>query len=243
MQNAFVFLPSLGLLATLVLGVTNVHAQNTQIASFAKAKKLLPQVYADHQQTFYCGCPYTDKTADFASCGYQPKGKPEAARRLQWEHVVPAENFGRSFPEWRDGAPACVDNRGNAFKGRNCASKASLPFRFMEADLYNLMPESAETNRLRSNYQMGMVPGEDRNFGTCDVEIKDRTFEPRPEIRGDIARMYFYMDQAYPGRGIISRQLRPLLEVWSKEDPVDDWERERTRRIERLQSNANPFVR
>jgi len=95
----------------------------------------------------------------------------------------------------------------------------------MEADLYNLMPESAETNRLRSNYQMGTISGEDREFGSCDVEIKDRTFEPRPEIQGDIARMYFYMDQAYPGRGIVSRQLRPLLKVWNKEDPVDDWNR------------------
>jgi deoxyribonuclease-1 len=47
--------------------------------------------------------------------------KQEQARRLQWEHVVPAENFGRSFPEWRDGDPTCVDNRGKAFKGRNCA--------------------------------------------------------------------------------------------------------------------------
>jgi deoxyribonuclease-1 len=56
------------------------------------------------------------------------------------------------------------------------------------------MPESADTNRQRSNYQVGMVPGEDRAFGSCDVEMKDRTFEPRPEIRGDIVRIYFYMD-------------------------------------------------
>ena len=137
LPNAFVFLPSLGLLAALLLGASSVHAQNTQIGSFAKARKLLPQVYASHEQTFYCGCPYTDTTVDFTSCGYHPKGKPETARRLQWEHVVPAENFGRSFPEWREGAPACVDNKGNAFKGRNCASKVSATYRFMEADLYN----------------------------------------------------------------------------------------------------------
>ena len=105
------------------------------------------------------------------------------------------------------------------------------------------MPESADTNRQRSNYQVGMVPGEDRAFGSCDVEIKDRTFEPRPEIRGDIVRIYFYMDQAYPGRGIVSRQLRPLLEVWSNADPVDEWEKERAQCIERLQGNANPFVK
>jgi deoxyribonuclease I len=75
------------------------------------------------------------------------------------------------------------------------------------------------------------------------VKVHDRTFEPRPEIRGDIARIYFYMDQAYPGHGILSRQSRRLFEVWSHEDPVDNWERERAQRIERTQGNANPFVR
>jgi deoxyribonuclease-1 len=92
-------------------------------------------------------------------------------------------------------------------------------------------------------YSMGMLPGEPREFGACDVKVHARTFEPRPEIRGDIARIYFYMDQAYPGHGILSRQNRRLFEAWSREDPVDDWERERARRIERTQGNANPFVR
>ena len=74
----------------------------------------------------------------------------------------------------------------------------------MEADLYNLMPEAAETNRLRSNYDPAMIAEEQRAFGACDIEIQDRTFEPRPEIRGDISRIYLYMDYAYPGRGILS---------------------------------------
>jgi deoxyribonuclease-1 len=113
----------------------------------------------------------------------------------------------------------------------------------MEADLYNLVPESAETNRLRSNFSPGMLSGEPRSFGACDLEIQDRTFEPRPDIRGDIARIYFYMDQAYPGRGIVSRQNRRLFAVWDREDPVDAWERERARQIEAVQGNANPFIR
>ena len=52
-----------------------------------------------------------------------------------------------------------------------------------------------------------------------------------------------YMDKAYPGRGIISRKNRKLFKSWHKQDPVDDWERERARRIERIQGNGNPFVR
>lgn len=112
----------------------------------------------------------------------------------------------------------------------------------MEADLYNLQPAIGEVNGLRSNYSMEMIPGERRAFGTCDVEIEGHKIEPRPEIRGDIARTYRYMHHAYPGRGIISRSNEKLFEAWDKLDPIDDWERERARRIERIQGNRNVFV-
>jgi len=217
-------------------------AQNTTIDSFNRAKKLLTQVFAGHETEFYCGCPYAGHEVDLASCGYQSKKDPDRAKRLEWEHVVPAEAFGQSFPEWREGHPACVDSKGKAFKGRNCARKMAPLFRHMEADLYNLQPAIGEVNWLRSNYSMEMIPGEKREFGACDVEIENRKIEPRSEIRGDIARTYLYMDWAYPGHGIISRSNQKLFAAWNKEDPVDDWERERARRIEALQGNRNPFI-
>ena len=98
-------------------------------------------------------------------------------------------------------------------------------------------------NGLRSNYSFGMIPGEKREFGTCDFEIEDRKAEPAPEIRGNIARIYFYMDAAYPKRGIISKKNRKLFQAWDKQDPVDQWECERCERIERIQGNENPFVK
>jgi endonuclease I len=42
---------------------------------------------------------------------------------------------------------------------------------------------------LRSNCSMAMIDGEQRQFGACDIEIADRKIEPRPAIRGDIARI------------------------------------------------------
>jgi deoxyribonuclease-1 len=218
-------------------------AGNTTIQSFNKAKKLMRQVFAGHERTFYCDCAYDGTTVDVQSCGYQPKKPSKRARQLEWEHVVPAEAFGQSFPEWREGHPDCVDRKGKAFKGRNCAGKMAIPFRYMEADLYNLQPAIGEVNQLRANFSMAMIDGEARQFGSCDLEIEDRKVEPRPDIRGDIARTYFYMDAAYPGRGVISDKNRKLFEAWDKEDPVDAWERERVSRIEQLQGNPNPFVK
>jgi len=84
----------------------------------------------------------------------------------------------------------------------------SKAFRYMEANLYNLTPEAAATNRIYSNYAAAMIPAEKRAFGSCDIEIENRIFEPRPEIRGDIARIYLYMDHAHPKNGILSRQKR-----------------------------------
>jgi deoxyribonuclease-1 len=195
-----------------------------------------------HETEFYCGCAYVGNEVELASCGYQPKKDPDRAKRLEWEHVVPAEAFGQSFSEWREGHSSCVDSKGKAFKGRNCARKMATFFRHMEADLYNLQPAIGEVNWLRSNYSMEMIPGEKREFGACDVEIENRKIEPRPEIRGDIARTYMYMEWAYPGHGVLSRSNQKLFAAWDKEDPVDDWERERARRIEAIQGNRNPFI-
>ena len=51
-----------------------------------------------------------------------------------------------------------------------------------------------------------------------------------------------YMDSAYPGRGIISKKNRKLFEAWNKIDPVDGWECDRAKRIERIQGNRNDVV-
>ena len=70
----------------------------------------------------------------------------------------------------------------------------------MQADMFNLYPAIGEVNGRRSNYSMAIINGEKREFGKCDVEIKNRKVEPREEIRGEIARTYLYMDSVYPGR-------------------------------------------
>jgi deoxyribonuclease-1 len=112
----------------------------------------------------------------------------------------------------------------------------------MEADLYNLVPAIGEINARRGNNRMAEISGEEREHGTCDVEVGDGRFEPRDEVKGDVARIYFYMAAAYPKHANLSRQNQQLFEVWAKADPVDDWERKRGRRIAKIQGNSNPFI-
>jgi len=234
-------------LITVFVFATSVHAgskSNTTIQSFRKAKKILvKQVYRGHQTTFYCESQYTQGRHVIHSNGYVSKTRSKRAHRLEWAHIVPAHTFGQSFVEWREGHEACVDRKGKPFKGWNCVRKRSIKFRYMESDLYNLVPAIGEINGLRSKYGFAMIPGEKREFGTCDIEIESRKAEPRPEVRGDIARIYFYMNWAYPGHDIISKKNQKLFEAWDKEDPVDDWECERSKRTEDIQRNENPFVK
>jgi deoxyribonuclease-1 len=200
------------------------------IRTFSEAKRLASEVYLDRKETFYCGCDFDEKKrVDSASCGYLPRKNNKRAQRIEWEHVVPAHALGQSRQCWRE--PICTNSKGKAYKGRQCCEKVDPVFRAMVSDLRNLVPAIGELNGDRSNYTFSMIEGEERNYGACDFEVDRslRKVEPRPEIRGDIARTYFYMHETYDLP--LSGKQRQLFEVWDREDPVSEWEVTRNARI------------
>ncbi|WP_141732305.1 endonuclease I family protein [Oligoflexus tunisiensis] len=224
--------PEPGPETTAILSFSPQHPKD-----FDEAKNLLRKLHP-RGVDIYCGCPYDlerKNRIDAAACGY--KGKGARSRRIEWEHVVPASVFGQRFSEWKNGHPSC-ENRGRKRKGRECARSTSDVFARMEADLYNLLPAIGELNAARSNYPFGDVGGEPREFGRCDFEVGHRVAEPRREIRGDLARIYFYMDARYPGFEIVNRKNEGLLSAWDREDPMDEAERDRVQRIQRIQGNS-----
>ena len=219
------------------------QAQNTQVESFSLAKKHLADIFARHPVTVYSGCRYAGKTVDYGTCSYVPAKPGVRSKRIEWEHVVPAEAFGRAFPAWRDGHPDCVDRHGKLFRGRHCAAKVDREYRRVEADMYNLFPEVGELNARRSNYAAGPVARSEQAVDTGRGRIGDRRFEPPDGAKGVVARAYLYMDAAYPDLRLLSRQKRQVFEAWSAQNPVDAWECERAGRIARVQGNSNEFVR
>ena len=178
------------LLGALILAPAIVFAAgNERIQSFSQAKKILErEIYADHRVTLYCGAKFDERKRVELPAGFMTPKHAARAERVEWEHVVPAENFGRAFPEWREGAPACVDSRGRAYKGRRCAEKASAEFRRMESDLYNLYPAIGAVNAMRSNYRYALLPDVPPTFGSCAMKVARRRAEPPEEARGTIAR-------------------------------------------------------
>jgi deoxyribonuclease-1 len=235
------------------LSAIPTDAGNTSIESFGKAKRYLLKMHLTEKQltTFYCGSRFDGKKqASHSGSGYQPATQNTAREsRIEWEHVVPAYKFGITFPYWvgpdENPHPDCIDKKGKPMKNRDCTEKNSQQFRLMQADLHNLRPAIGAVNGLRSNYDFGMIPGEERAFGACDMEIDSQygRAEPPEAIRGDIGRTYLYMASAYPDVTFLSADEVRMMQAWAEADPVDAWECERERLIAKMQGNRNAVVK
>lgn len=71
-------------------------AQNNTYQSFNKAKKdLQNKVYYDHRETIYCGAEFNSDKSVVIPQGFTTSKHVKRSKRIEWEHVVPAENFGR----------------------------------------------------------------------------------------------------------------------------------------------------
>lgn len=218
------------------------------IDSFEEAKKILPSIFKDNKQTFYCGCKFEQLNKrlviDPFCATYTPK-KPftkngkvnERTKRVEWEHIVPAENFGRQFKCWREGDEACVDSKGKKFKGRQCCKKVSSDFRKMEGDIRNLVPAIGEINGDRSNYRYAQ---EEKNenlsgqYGKCQFKVSGKRAYVRDEIKGWIARTYLYMQKTYDLK--LSKAELNLMESWDKQYPMQESEAAWISRVEKVKA-------
>jgi deoxyribonuclease-1 len=222
---------------------TSALAKNQEVQSFSKAKKILEkQVYNKHRITIYCGATFDVKKQITAPEGFSTIKYVKRSKKIEWEHVVPAENFGRTFSEWRDGHKQCINSKNKAFKGRKCAEKINIEYRYMQADLFNLYPAIGSVNALRSNYNFTMLPGVNSDFGSCAMKIDSRKAEPPEIARGQISRTYLYMEDTYK-RYNMSKSQRKLMNVWDKMYPVDSWECARAKKISHLQKSDNDIVK
>ena len=234
---------------TIILILILISSLHTQ--SFSTSKKLLlKKVYFDHQITFYCQNPYeiksvhnkyktlivTDRSKYTPRNKFTKKGKVNIrAKRVEWEHVVPAENFGRQLSCWREGDVKCVTKKGKSFKGRRCCKKVSPIFKKMEADMFNLVPSVGEVNADRSNFRyMDTRENLKGQYGECKfkVDFKSRKVYPADYTKGFIARTYFYFHKKYKIE--VSKRDKKMFSIWDKQYPESKWERVRKHRINGL---------
>jgi deoxyribonuclease-1 len=231
-------------------------APNRYSQSFYNVKRvLLERVFYDRRKTLYCNADFSVHKKIFLPDGFLLPDLAKAkfkyyditaeelekkAQRMEWEHIVPAQNFGKTFPQWTKGDAKCVLPKGKFFKGRKCAEQESEEFRYMYTDMYNLYPSIGAVNYLRANFNFTQFSKKENignTFGSCKLKIFDNTVEPPDNVKGLIARTYLYMEQTYK-RFSISAKMRPIIQAWDKKYPVSRWECKRAYRIEKIQKNS-----
>ena len=224
-------------LLSLSLLVLFTSAASASPETFDQSKNELRRyVYRDQNDKgdLYCGCNWewvgeSGGRVDLKSCGYEVRAQDTRALRIEWEHILPASSFGQARQCWQNG-------------GRENCNRTDQVFNAMEGDMHNLAPSVGEVNADRSNFRFGVIPGEPSQYGACQFEVdsKQRVVEPRDEVKGQIARVYFYMHDRYNLRMSDSQQ--QLYMAWNKTYPVSGWELERDRRITARMGHSNPFV-
>lgn len=122
-------------------------------------------------------------------------------------------------------------------------------------DIHHIRPadRSVNTARLVRYFDNGGRPHSE----ATECKYDSNSWEPRDAVKGDIARMLFYMAVRYEGDdgyedlelsenvsksgGTKMGKLSVLIE-WHKNDPVDEFERNRNQTIFEIQGNRNPFI-
>lgn len=151
-----------------------------------------------------------------------------------------------------------VRDRGTAFR-HNLNTEHTWPQSLgaqgaARSDLHHLQSSDAGINGSRGSYAYGTVVGSPTfQFPAVDgktrigLDARGQTVcEPRPGVRGDIARGLLYFYVVYGNRDSTSlrnfvNEVRTLV-TWHKQDPVDAEERERNERVWQVQGNRNPFI-
>ena len=131
-------------------------------------------------------------------------------------------------------------------------------------DLHHLRPTDVSVNSKRGNlmFDNGGTPYTDPSRygggdGTTGCKVDGDSFEPADRVKGDVARMLFYMAVRYEGTSNNDPvdlelaetssssgkhgKLSTLLQ-WNRTDLVNDWEIRRNNRTQELQNNRNPFI-
>ena len=169
---------------------------------------MMDRVSSHTNVSYLCGCSYdSNRKLIDGSCGYTVRDAVTStgninvrATRVEADHIVPASVMGSGLKCWSPGRASiaqCRSDKGRALGGRECCMRTNDVFNTAHNDIVNLVPIVGELNAMKSaNLSLG-VAGEPRNYGTCDVELTNDTWEPPAHLEGDVSRIELYMLRTY----------------------------------------------
>ncbi len=132
----------------------------------------------------------------------------------------------------------------------------------MKSDLFNIRPSHGSANSSRGNSPYSEIANENAQWyginagGTYTTQNNipanpenwskrsGEQWEPREDVKGDIARKVFYFFTMYPSQAgsIEALGMPEMFFQWHTDDPVSTFESTRNNRIQEVQGNANPYI-
>ncbi|OQX93131.1 MAG: hypothetical protein B6I17_04150, partial [Tenericutes bacterium 4572_104] len=162
---------------------------------------------------------------------------------------------GWSYPKSNHGGGSSQWNREHTWAKSHGGFSTNAP---AGTDLHHLRPTDVSVNGKRGSLDFdngGAIYTDPDGATQCYVD--GDSWEPWDEVKGDVARMMFYMatryegengepelelnDQVNNGSNPYIGRISVLLE-WNNQDPVSDWEIRRNNRIFDKQHNRNPYI-
>ena len=121
-------------------------------------------------------------------------------------------------------------------------------------DIHHLRPTDVQVNGSRGN--LDFDKGGSTVINCTECKRDSDSFEPPKDVKGDVARILFYMATRYEAGDSVDLELNEkvnngsnpfhgklsVLLEWHEQDPVDEFERNRNNVIQEWQSNRNPFI-
>ena len=199
--------------------------------------------------------PYTSSTTDVWDILKQTDKDPNDTNKIILFYTGWSVDAGQ---EW---------NSGSGWSREHIWSKSHGAFgtsRGAGTDVHHLRPADPSVNSAKNNrwFDTCSIPYLDNgNYTGCFTSLNNWVWQPRDEVKGDVARMVFYMATRYEGNNgepdlelidylpvdnntsdPVYAKLNTLIQ-WHNEDSVDDWERKRNNIIYyNFQNNRNPFI-
>ena len=206
--------------------------------NFRQARQLLLGLHPKGGTSFYCACPYEIKLKSKGLAGlFIPscpmlKGK---SRQLSFEHVVPAQVIGQRLGVWK----ACQSDKGKKKTARECAM-SDPRFRLITADPYNLFSAIMRVNASRGSRSYAISRAKNTNH--CQMEVRQGEAFVTPQLADNIARVYLYMDQAYPELRLLNLKEKIKFSKWDKLDEASEADCDRFEKILQKTGLPNPIM-
>ncbi len=118
-------------------------------------------------------------------------------------------------------------------------------------DIHNIRPTNTQVNSRRSNLPFGedfggaiATGGVPYGEGSTYSYYGNGYFEPRDEVKGDCARIIFYLLTRYDSLNLNVNTVgdMDMLLRWHYDDPVDTYETNMNDAIYEFQGNRNPYI-